>query len=138
MPLFLFYCTDCNARFERVTTKETAEQPCPLCKKPAPKTLQGQTFSHAFAAPKNPTNSGITSYDHPTAEMVVGRDADKKWENYGKRKKIKEKLRAESGTRFLSRDEKDTYKPMTSESYQKRVKVGKELFRKYYEDSLTL
>lgn len=132
MPLYLFSCPKCSFRFERLVPVSCESHPCPDCAEPAPRTVKGQTFSHAFEEPATPTNSGVHSYDNPSADMAVGRDAAKKWEEYEGRKKVKEKIRRESGTHALSwaSPGQDGYVPMSPDAYKKRVETGKELFRR--------
>lgn len=136
MPAFLFFCSSCVYRFEKIVSSNVDKYPCPDCGGSCVRTLEGQSFAHAFEEPAVPTNSGVTDYDHPSADKAVGRDADKKWEELTERKKFKEKLRANSGTHALQRTAMEAgnhFRALSKEEYANRVQVGKELVRKYNE-----
>ena len=137
MPAYMFFCQVCKIRFEKLVGSQVATVICSECKSPCHRTLEGQGFSHAFEEPANPTNSGVHSYQSPSADMAVGRDAHKKWADYENKKKLKEKIRTESGTHALARVSPDVngqvYSPMSDKAYEKRVTEGKELFRVYTE-----
>jgi putative FmdB family regulatory protein len=106
MPKYVFECQSesCNLRFERnLSMGDHKSHPCPSCKEAAPQIVEG----FAFAFEKNPSaaigNTGVHKDDYPTADQLVGRDADFKWSRYDEQFKVKEKLREESGVKTLSR-----------------------------------
>jgi len=120
MPKYTFEC-ECGLRFDRVLKMDDhPTHPCPSCSEEAPRLFQGQGFGFAFAgAPKDigtPANTGVHDIDYPSADKVVGRSAEGRWETYTKRAAIKEKVRKNSGVSQLARQDGEGYMDYTSMS----------------------
>jgi putative FmdB family regulatory protein len=74
MPLYEFFCRDCNLKFEELVNQtDISQSPCIKCGKPANKQVS------SFA----PVISGGSPNE--TIDMAVGREADKRWKNYDER-----------------------------------------------------
>jgi len=54
-------------------------------------------MSHAFAASSGTAkaNSGVSQHDYPTADNIVGRSAEMRWNEQHKRNEAKAKIRGE-------------------------------------------
>ena len=116
MPRYIFECQDCNLRFERVLKIGIhVTHPCPNCEDEAPQIIEG--FAFEFSDGKGSiANSGVHKHDYPTAEIVVGKDADKRWGVVTEREKVKAEARKQGGTTALIRHtskEYIDYEPMT-------------------------
>jgi putative FmdB family regulatory protein len=131
MPQYVFAChtEGCDLRFERAL--KMGEHPlheCPNCHEQAPRVLDGEGFSFAFknsdAAPIG--NTGVHKEDYPTADHVVGRDAEKRWSSYAEQKRVKDAARAQGGSHALIRHQgKDyiDYEPMSEVGRAARRKL---------------
>lgn len=103
VPKYIFEC-QCGTRFDRnLKMGDHKNHPCPLCKKAAPRKWQGQTFGASFAEGKTPGNTGISTLDYPTADNIIGRSADARWEVIHERNQLKNKVRDAAGTHALMR-----------------------------------
>lgn len=62
-------------------------------------------FAHEFVATTATAlaNSGVTKHDYPTADNVVGRSAEAKWEQIHRRNDGKQKFRRDTGAVALIR-----------------------------------
>lgn len=112
MPKYDFECQneECRLRFEKTLKMgDHMSHPCPDCKEQAPRLWKDAAFGFAFAEGSTPTNSGVHSQDYPTADMAVGRSADKRWAEYKERHKVKEAARQQGGTGALIRHDGEGY-----------------------------
>jgi putative FmdB family regulatory protein len=102
MPTYTFKCPSCSLRFEKsLKVNEDHGIPCPSC---------------GVAVNKLPPSSVGMKMAEPTKipkdiDKAVGKDAEKKWMDYEEKKKVKEKLRKESGSEKLSVDFDRNYQP---------------------------
>lgn len=106
MPKYVFECetNGCLMRFER--TLRMGDHPtheCPECHGQAPRVLEQEGFAFSFAksSVSQTGNTGVHKDDYPTADQIVGRDAEAKWENYAGREKVKAQARAQGNTHAL-------------------------------------
>lgn len=105
MPLFEFKCEKCELKFEKVINLNfKGDMPCPSCASNSSRQLISKDVSgvvkEGTAIPKD-------------IDRIVGRDADKKWEEIEEKKSIKEKIKREHGATHLSRDLDGEYQPLS-------------------------
>lgn len=134
MPKYNFQCP-CGVRFDR--NLKMGEHPthlCPDCRKPAPRRFAGQGFGFGFAAGNTPGNSGVTKLDYPTADQLVGSEAQARWAELNARKVVKDKVREGGGTHALMRRTVEEggksvleYEAMDDVGFKSRVKKAKEM-----------
>lgn len=112
MPKFTFDCL-CGVQFSRTLKMgEHSVHLCPSCGDDAPRIFEG--FSHSFAPGVNPSNSGVTKLDYPTADQAVGSNADVRWAEIAEREKVKQKVREMGGSRPLVRQNGKNYVQYTA------------------------
>jgi putative FmdB family regulatory protein len=102
MPKFTFECK-CGLNFTRnlkMGDHKTFE--CPSCHEEAARLWESFGFSFAPGG-SAPANSGVTKHDYPNADQIVGSDADKRWQIYQEREKVKSTVRDVGGNRALVR-----------------------------------
>jgi putative FmdB family regulatory protein len=102
MPKYTFAC-ECGLEFTRnLKMGEHKTHDCPNCHESAARVFEG--FGFGFAQGKSaPANSGVTKHDYPTGDYAVGMSADKRWEEYRAREKVKAEVRKVGGNRALIR-----------------------------------
>jgi hypothetical protein len=84
--------------------------PCPDCKDEAPRLFDKAAFGFGFTSGGTaPANSGVHDQDYPSADKIVGRSADARWETYRERDKVKKKVREVGGNQALERIDGDGY-----------------------------
>ena len=111
MPTYVFDCP-CGTQIKKnLKMGEHPTHPCPECGAAAPRAWMGNGFGFGFAAsPKPaPANTGVAKNDYPTADRIVGSDADTRWELYEARAKVKEQVRAVGGDHALNRRNGDGF-----------------------------
>src|SRR5271157_1649017 len=125
MPQFEYICRKCEALFEELfILKDDIEKfrdqcPCPHCGTMSARagvSITNFSFSTAASAP---ANSGFHDVDYPTADKLIGRDANAKWENYHEREAKKDKVRKETGVVQL-RDNGGKFEPLTGNQAEVR------------------
>lgn len=104
MPIYTFNCSNCTLTFEKsLRVSDGDEIKCPTCsniaKKLPPKNVVGR-MAEVKSLPKD-------------VDLKVGADADKRWEEYEEKKSVKEKIRKETKSDWLSRDLDGGYSPLT-------------------------
>ena len=104
--------------------------PCPECQELAPRILDQEGFAFAFAQPESapPGNTGVHKDDYPTADHIVGRDAEQRWGSYDEQAKIKKAAREKGETHALIRHQGADYidyEPMTEGGLDARKKLVK-------------
>lgn len=104
MPIYTFKCQKCSLRFEKVQKPNNTEDVlCPDCsgisEKLPPTNVAGK-IGEVTSMPKD-------------IDLKVGADADKKWEEYEEKKSIKEKIRKETSSEWISRDLDGGYSPLS-------------------------
>jgi len=129
VPKYTFECT-CGLGFTRTLKMgEHKTHECPNCQGSAPRVFEG--FGFAFAAGGSaPANSGVTKHDYPTDDYAVGSSADKRWEEYREREKVKTEVRKVGGNRALIRKngaDYIEYKAGSDQTIEGRKKVRDEL-----------
>lgn len=110
MPKYVFECEGCSLKFERnLRMGDHPTHACPSCKGSAPQVMEG--FGFAFARKEGAPigNTGVHKDDYPTADQLVGRDADSRWETYNEKEKVKRQLRTQDGTHALRRKDGASY-----------------------------
>lgn len=119
MPKYEYECSDCNVEFERTLKMgDNLTHACPSCGQDAFRVWDGSSLAFGFKGETQgaTANTGVHTEDYPTADKVVGRDADLRWAEYHERAKVKDAARSQGGTHALirrtSRDFID-YEPMT-------------------------
>ena len=102
MILYDFKCSSCALVFEEWTTKEKSSEglKCPSCKSLANRYYNSMSFS--FSGGK-PTENNI--------DMIVGREAEKKWALVNASLAERQKMRKESKENFLVSPERGEYRP---------------------------
>ena len=131
MPKYVFACQNegCHLRFERTLKMgEHPDHPCPSCQDTAPRVLDQEGFAFAFKQAEKPVigNTGVHKDDFPTADRVVGKDAEKRWESYEGQRKVKEQARAQGGSPALIRHQGKNfidYEPMSDVGRGARKKL---------------
>jgi putative FmdB family regulatory protein len=106
MPLYVFECQfeGCGVRFERnLKMGDYRTHECPGCHEPAPRVIEG--FAFGFKEPEGASqgNTGVHKDDYPTADHIVGKDAEKSWAQYHEREKVKNQVRVGGKTHALMR-----------------------------------
>jgi len=103
MPVYSFKCSNCTLTFEKILKPLVEEVTCPSCNgfaiKLPPKNVLGK-MGEVTSMPKD-------------IDLAVGADSDKKWEEYEERKSIKDKVRKETNSDWISRDLDGEYAPLT-------------------------
>jgi putative FmdB family regulatory protein len=98
MPVYEFQCDDCGLRFEKLfrSVSSDPEAPCGACGKSARKLVSAAAFkfAHVPVGGPRPQNTGVHSIDH-NADLVIGRDAERRWKIADERKAHKEKVARE-------------------------------------------
>lgn len=133
MPKYVFECQTegCSLRFERnLKIGNPVDHPCPECAAAAPRVLEGEGFAFAFAAKAAAPigNTGVHKDDYPTADHLVGKDSETRWESYERQKKVKDEARQMGGTHALHRHQgKDyiDYTPMSEPHRNARRNLAK-------------
>lgn len=133
MPKYVFECQSegCALRFERsLKIGDHPTHPCPDCREAAPRVLDQEGFAFAFAQPAGAAlgNTGVHKEDYPTADHIVGRDAEQRWASYEEQAKVKDKVREMGGTHALIRHQGEDYidyEPMTDAGLSARKKLAK-------------
>lgn len=100
---------------------------CPHCKEEAPRKFE-DGFSFAFQAGKgaDQANTGVHDLDYPSADKVVGRSAESRWDTFRQRQKVKEEVRKVGGGQALVRRDGPgfvEYDAMTDASLAARAKT---------------
>lgn len=129
MPKYSFECqqSHCELHFSRTLKMgEWPTHPCPSCKEEAPRKFD--SFGFAFQTPegKETANTGVHDHDYPSADKVVGRSAETRWESFRKRQAVKNEVRKMSGTNALVRVDGQNYVEydgMTDASQKARAKT---------------
>ncbi len=129
MPKYTFECP-CGLGFTRsLKMGEHKTHECPNCQASAPRVFEG--FGFAFAPGGSaPANSGVTKHDYPTDDYAVGSSADKRWEEYRAREKVKTEVRKAGGNRALIRKngaDYIEYQAGSSKTIEDRKKVRDEM-----------
>jgi putative FmdB family regulatory protein len=111
MPKYEFECQLCKTRFER--TMKMGDHPtheCPSCGDEAPRLFSGTGFGFGFAPGGSaPANSGVHDQDYPTADKVVGRSSEERWNTYRNRDLVKKEVRRVGGSQAISRVDGEGY-----------------------------
>ena len=95
MPSYRYYCDKCYLYFETYSSEEKNEEfaPCKKCKKDSERVL-------------NVPMIGRTGTDRETADIVIGKESEKRWEGIKERKAQTEKIRKETGNVAVGRETK--------------------------------
>ena len=127
MPRYVFECQleTCNLRFERsLKMGEHLSHACPNCGEVAPRVFDKVDLSFGFAPSDGATaNSGVHKDDYPTADRLVGKDADARWARLHEREKVKKVARDAGHTHALIRQDGPgyvEYDAMTPQGLQTR------------------
>jgi putative FmdB family regulatory protein len=98
--VYEFECRECSLVIEHLSPM--GEQPsykkCPKC---------GRRCEQKIYAPYVAT-SGMSQ---PSLDVVIGRDAEKRWNRIHQRQEVRDKVRKESGKAGLTKVGQDEYKP---------------------------
>jgi len=105
------------------------KHPCPSCGQDAPRAWE-ETFSFGFSESKTaaPANTGVHKEDYPTADHLIGKDADTRWAMLNEREKVKNAAREKGGTHALIRHnsrEYIDYEPMSETGLDARRRLAK-------------
>lgn len=131
MPKYTFVCDACVIEFDRnLKMDQHLTHPCPSCTGAAPRLWEAAGISFNFADSPNgsPANSGVHKEDYPTADHLIGKDADKRWGMINEREKVKNAARVQGDTHALIRtgtaDYLD-YEPMSDTGLNARRRLAK-------------
>lgn len=131
MPKYTFVCDTCVVEFERTLKMgDHLTHECPSCSEQAPRVWEANAVSFGFKeSPKAvPTNTGVHKEDYPTADHLIGKDADKRWEQIHAREQAKQEARQQGGTHALRRKNGEDYidyEPLTAVGRDARRKLAK-------------
>lgn len=134
MPLYQFECGECSLEFERtLKMADNLLHPCPSCGVDAFRVWDGSmNFGFTGSQTGATANTGVHKEDYPTADHVVGRDAEARWGEFHERQKVKNAARSQGDTHALIRhNHRDyiDYEPMTQTGRQSRKKLADAVFR---------
>lgn len=112
MPIFSFFCDDCDLEFEELLIKKaeieefTDHYPCPQCRERAER-IRVASFAFQFAGGVKGESgvhgtSGSHDLDYPSLDKAVGRSSEKKWKNINARQEKRAKARKELGTNAIT------------------------------------
>lgn len=104
MPIYSFRCSQCSLKFEKSLKPDySGEVQCPSCSNPSnklpPQNVVGKV-GEVTSIPKE-------------IDLKVGSDSEKRWGEYEERKSIKEKIRKETNSDWISRDLDGGYSPLS-------------------------
>lgn len=111
MPTFEYACEKCQIVFEELflskseIKKFSKKHPCPSCNLSSIRIPSATNFQFKGVSEGDPTkrgNSGVHDLDYPSLDKAIGRSANRKWKEYGSRKKINDNARRRFGTNTLS------------------------------------
>lgn len=131
MPKYTFVCDECVVEFDRTLKMSNhLTHPCPQCGDAAVRVWENSGLSFGFAESANasPANTGVHKEDYPTADHMIGKDAEKRWGMIHEREKAKAEFRAKEGTHALIRHGADNhidYEPMTPTGLNARRRLAK-------------
>lgn len=131
MPKYSFVCDTCVLGFERsLKMGEHPHYPCPSCKADATRVWEDTGLAFGFTDSSNnaPANSGVHKEDYPTADHLIGKDAEKRWGVLHEREKVKAAAREQGGSHALIRttaDEFIDYEPMSNVGRDARRKLAR-------------
>ena len=131
MPTYTFGCEDCNVEFERtLKMAEHLSHPCPSCGQDSARVWDADSLAFSFQGQQtgSTANTGVHDNDYPTADKVVGRDADARWAMINERERVKAEARRRGGTHALIRhNHRDyiDYEPMTDGGRTARRNLAK-------------
>lgn len=127
MPKYAFECQSCNLKFDKILKMgDHSTHDCPNCHDTAPQLIEGFAFGFKDVPNAPPGNTGVHKDDYPTADHVVGKDSDKRWEQYRERDKVKNQVRQAGNTHALIRQ---TAKDGSYVEYDALSPVGRETRR---------
>jgi putative FmdB family regulatory protein len=127
MPKYTFECQNCNLRFDR--TLKMGEHPtskCPSCKEEAPRLFTSFGFGFKKSETSAPANTGVHDLDYPSADKIVGRSAESRWDTYRARDEAKKTVRKEGKSQALVRVDGEgftEYSSMGSQETKAREKL---------------
>lgn len=134
MPSYEFECEPCKVVFTRVLKMgDHQNHPCPGCQQEAPRVWDtGVSFSFGGApSSSGKANTGVHSNDYPTADRVVGVDAEARWSEYHDRERVKTQARTQGSTHALIRHTDKNhidYEPMTPLGQKARKNMAHSMF----------
>jgi len=104
MPVYSFKCPKCALVFEKaLKVNFEGATPCPSCSENCQK-LPPQNVMGKMAEPTSIPKE---------IDLKIGKDADERWEDYEEKRQVKEKIRKESNTPWLSKDLDGDYVPLS-------------------------
>lgn len=106
MPNYTFKCDNCSTRFEKSLKLDQSGKGvlCPICGNKTSNKLPPSGVGFKMAESKKIPKD---------IDLAVGKDAEKRWEEYEEKKKLKEKIRKETGSERLSVDFDGNYQPFS-------------------------
>lgn len=133
MPKYTFVCDSCVIEFSRTLKMgEHANHPCPSCTEEANRVWENNSISFGFKDSPNaaPANTGVHKEDYPTADHIIGKDAERRWGVIHEREKVKAAARQKGGTHALIRhtgkdDSYIDYEPMSQTGVSARRQLAR-------------
>lgn len=138
MPLYLYFCENCDLKFEKLNKLENRELPssCPVCGKLSNRTYSGSTFG--ISSKLDPKKDTI--YSPKEIDKVIGESAAKKWEGYnGRWKGVYDKRRSkrwagkEPQIIDIPKEGDGSYRPLLHLGDKKQRKLRKEYSEAFQE-----
>lgn len=130
MPTFEFECSECEVVFEELLlnsdeiTKYSKEHPCPGCGEMAGRIPSAANFTFAGKAGSDPSSgrasSGSHDLDYPSLDKAIGRSSNRKWKEYGFKKKARDQIRKETRSVAISESRDGVIIPTTSKILKQR------------------
>jgi putative FmdB family regulatory protein len=131
MPRYTFVCDACVIEFDRtLKIAENLTHECPSCTGMANRVWDASGLSFGFADSPNaaPANSGVHKEDYPTADHLIGKDANLRWGEISEREKVKNAAREKGGTHALIRHtdpQHIDYEPMSGQGMAARRSLAR-------------
>ena len=107
MAIREYKCNDCNLITEEIILGAKPVAPtiiCPKCKGEA-----------QFLAIPTGFSLGVSSFSEAPIDNIIGKDADRRWEDIYKRQEIRDKVRKETGSVGLSMVGRNEFAPLAEE-----------------------
>jgi phage FluMu protein Com len=116
MPIREYKCSSCNLLTEDIIASSLevpATKTCPRCKSVA-----------NFLFMPTSVSLGLSSFSEAPIDTMIGKDADRRWEDIHKRQEIRDKVRRESGSVGLTMVGRNEFAPISEEVKATRTELN--------------
>jgi len=128
MARYDYSCEKCDIVKEHIQSMEAE----------LPKTIECPSCGGDMEFVQHPVGLGVSSMDTAPIDVVVGRDAEARWERVHERQAVRDKVREESGIVGLTATAENEYVPLSIEQKFRRTEgletVKKQGFKPVYDD----